>query len=706
MSRRSRRNRRPPNPEGGAAVLLPDTGRVPRRRHGRPRRARPMGGGLARRRRPSRAEVEEVSGYFMKMPEPLISALYKGLGGQPGRVGGRDRMVQLAVRAIIQGSRLAGLLKSMHEREREALAILIQCGGLAHADEFHRELFLTLGGHESEWKRVMQRLGERGLVFASETRDDDWFYIMPDPLVDPLLESLQAEMALTTFKSDEARVVDERPFCPPMDFTITTLATYMDQRPPRLTQRQEIFKLHKEEMDAFFSQVWSPDSDLFAFHVDFLMMHGMIELRGDRVAVNRDVVEEWLGLDPEDQRELIFLALEKRFPYAEWVLWAVHSGNGDWIPDKPLSALYRRWVRGEDWRKRYHGTWASARTYERESFSFLPLVNAGMLEVGVWGQEKFYRLSPRARVLLDPPEDDGFSQFYLTPSFEIMAPAGLAPVLLFRVGEVAELTRCDRANTYKITEVTIEQALAKGWRRDDVLDFLRENSQIGLPDNVEQTLRGWMGHHGDVEFHEAVLLTVHRSAVRKLESGKKLKPFLIHRFAPGMYAVDRTRMDELRKVLQEVGFQPSREVRRYPSTPDVVEARGRLLKLVEDAREASEDPLARVHAIDSDPEELHPVPGTGIKDKKKARFRPSLPPHTTPEETEATVRKAVADGSILEMVYVTKDDRRTLLKVAPERVALNREGQLVLVARDLEKDERLTYRINQIERVRAVAPTP
>jgi hypothetical protein len=33
-----------------------------------------------------------------------------------------------------------------------------------------------------------------------------------------------------------------------------------------------------------------------------------------------------------------------------------------------------------------------------------------------------------------------------------MAPAGLAPVLLFRLGEVSELTGCDRANTYRITE--------------------------------------------------------------------------------------------------------------------------------------------------------------------------------------------------------------------------------------------------------------
>ncbi len=650
--------------------------------------------------------MEVLSDYFHRMPDPLLSAFYKALGGQPNRVASRDRMIQLAVRAVAQGSRLGGVLKGMHERDRQALAILIQCGGLAHASEFHRELFLSLGGHENEWRRVMQRLGEKGMVFASDTRDDEFFYLVPHPLVAHLIEHPRPDMVLPTFQNDEIRVADERPFCPPLDFSITTLGTYMDQRPPRLTQRQEIYKVHKEEMDQFFSQLWSADSELFNLHIDFLMLHSMVELRGDRISVNTEAVEQWLNLDPEDQRELIFHALEQRFPHAEWIMWALADGDGAWIPDKPLQALYRRWRRGEDWRKRYHqGLYASARTHERESFGFAPLVNTGMLDLGTWGREKFYRLSPRSHQLLFPPEDDGFKQFYLTPSFEVMAPAGLAPVLLSRIGELAELTGCDRANTYKITDVTIERALERGWRRDDVLDFLRDNSQIGLPENVEQTLRGWMGHHGDVEFHEVVLLTVHRSAIRKLETHKRLKPFVLHRFTPGMYAVDRTRLAEIREALRGAGFHPTSELRCYPGTPGSVIARERLEKEVAEIRDASEDPLTRAQAEDTPPEEMHPVPGSGIRARKGRRGRSNLPPRATPEQADEAVRKALEGGDNLELVYVTRDDRRTLIKVAPERLAINREGLPVLVARNLERDERLTYRMAQIERIRSIAAT-
>lgn len=737
--RRRRRRRRRPNGEGAesAAVETPatrepaedDNGRRPRGRRlvredgDAPGVALPPSGkavqkprvhrkkwkpvsGVARRRRLSRGELDDLVGYFSRLPEALLSSLYKAMGGQPSRVPDTERMVQLTVRAIAQGSRLATLLGQMHQRDRQALAALVQCGGLAHADELHRELALVLGGRESDWARTLQALSDRGLVFASEPVEDGFYYLVPEPLMDHLLEHLEAEVKLPTFAHEDVRVVDQRPFCPPMDFSLATLATYFDQRPPRLTQRQEVFKAHKEELDRFFAQIWSPDSELFSLHYDFLMMHGMIELRGDRIAVNREVVEEWLHLEPEDQRDLVFRALETRFPLAEWVLWAVFSGQGEWMPEAALQSMYRRWRRGEDWRERYHKhLYHSPRGNEREGYSFTPLVACGMLELGVWGQQKFYRLTARAKHLLDPPDDEGFTKFYLTPSYEIMAPAGLAPLLLFRIGELGELTGCDRANTYKITEVSIEQALRKGWRREDVIDFLRDNSQIGLPENVEQTLRAWMGQEGDVEFHEIFAITIHRSAVRRFEGTRALKPYVVHRFGPGLYAVDRRRLPEIMAELTRHGFTPSKDVRRYPADESVAEARERLHVLLAEARDQREDPLARAHSADTQPEDLHPVPGSSAAQRVQAKKRQDQPPRLAVAEVRAIAERAIGQGLLLEMVYVSaKDGSRKTVMVLPERVALNREGAQVLVATDIAQNLRLSYALTQIERARSKEP--
>jgi hypothetical protein len=682
----------------GPGVSTPAHRGNSRRRRRRGRRAAPVAG-LNRRRRLSREELEDLESYFDRLDDKLLGSLYKALGGQPGRVGEHGRMVQLAVRAIAQGKRITSLLKGLHAKERSALAILIQAGGLAHSEELLRELHTALGGNEREWTKVLITLADKGLVCASNEQDGQFFYLVPEPLVEFLIEPLEDELKVSTFADDEIRVNNPRPFCPPLDFSITTLCTYIDQRPPRLTQQQEIFKANKQEMDTFFAQLWETDSELFHFHIDFLVAHGLVELRGDRLAVIREVVEEWLQLDPQDQRDLIFRALDQRFKYAEWLMWAVHSGKGEWVGERPLQALYRRWSRGEDWRERFHkGEFTATRSHERESWSFAPLVNCGMLELGEWGQEKFYRLTPRALAMLEPPEEDGFTQFYLTPSFEIMAPAGLAPKLLFYIGELAELTGCDRANTYKITEVTVEQAIEKGWRRDGVLDFLRENSQIGLPENVEQTLKGWMGRNADVEFHDCTLLTVHKSRIRKVEAARHLRPYLLHRFVPGMYAVDRAKLPEIYALLSELDLCPAKDITSYPGDASQSSLRQRLHELLAHARENSEDPLARAHAADTPPEELQPVPGSGAARRKRKKKKPETQRVTTAQAREQLDR-AIATGSKVEVLYLGKGGERVKYNLQPKRLALNAAGDQVVVAINLSTEDLRTFKITNIERI-------
>src|SRR5262249_10323745 len=153
----------------------------------------------------------------------------------------------------------------------------------------------------------------------------------PEPLVDGLLAELADDLVLPTFSHPEVRVMDAKQFCPPLHFSVTTLATYIDQYSPRLTQRHDIYRHDQEAMDQVLARIWEPDSELFSFHLQFLMMHSMVELRGEYLALNRDVLEEWLQLEAEDQRDLLFAALDKRFALAEWVLWAIHGATaGSW----------------------------------------------------------------------------------------------------------------------------------------------------------------------------------------------------------------------------------------------------------------------------------------------------------------------------------------------------------------------------------------
>jgi hypothetical protein len=693
----------------GPAVSLPSSGRNPQRIRGtRQKRAAPKAA-TSRRRHLSRKELDGIGAWLQRAPDQLVANLYKGLGGQPNRVATRARMIQLTVRAIAQGSRISAMLKGANERERKALAALVQCGGIAHAAELQKELIISYGGHQPEWRKTLVGLANKGVIVASNEQDGDFFYVVPEPLIDGMIAALSDDLTLPVFNQHDVRVMDAVPFCPPLDFSITSLATYIDQNAPRLTQRQEIYRADREEMDAFFDQIWTTDSELFQFHLKFLMMHNMVELRGEYLSLNREVMDEWLQLESEDQRDLIFRALEDRFPMAEWVLWAIHGATkaeeGEesehlWVAEQPLVSLYRRWRRGEDWRDRFdRGAFASVRTADRQSYSFAPLVRAGILDLGQWGQEKFYRLSARGRTLLESSDDDGFQQFYLTPSFEIMAPAGLAPSLLFRIGELANLTGCDRANTYKITEDRVENALKNGWRRDDVLQFLRDNSQIGLPDNVESTLKSWIGHRGEIEFHDLMLMTVHRSQIRRVEGNKKVKPYLLHRFAPGMYAVDRTRKEEIQAMLEENKFQPASEVRGYPGDPEQVEARHALHAMVAEARMLAVEPAHRGKERAA-PEKLQPVPGARLARLPSVDADEEVDeiPEVTVLEVRRIVDLAMAKELDVEMVYVGKNGPAELI-VEPQRFAFKGEDP-VMVGLDKATDERLTFVLEKIERMR------
>ncbi len=716
-----RRGRRPSVEIQGPQVQMPSSGRNPyRKRSTRARRQAPSSA-AARRRKLSRGQLDDIGSWLSRMQESLVGAIYRGLGGQPGRIGGGDRMIQLTVRALAQGNRIGGVVKQLQERERKAMAALLQAGGVAHADDLHRELSLSFGGHEREWSRAMLSLANRGLVFASQEQDNQFFYLVPEPLIDGLLEELGDELTLPTFSHPDVKVLESRPFCPPLEFSITTFATYIDQRNPRTEGRH---RLIPRPLALGALGVSSVAFVVAAWWINPLCgWLSPVALRGEYLAMNRDVMEEWLQLEAEDQRDLLFRALEKRFQHGEWILWAVHAATqikadgkgptgalaafgaqtnaqgGSWVAERPLVGLYRRWRRGEDWRERFtRGNWAPTRTSERESWSFAPLVRCGLLEMGQWGQEKFYRLTPRGRQLLEPAEDDGFRQFYLTPSFEIMAPAGLAPILLFRIGELADLIGCDRANTYKITESSIERAIERGWRRDDVLQFLRDNSQIGLPDNVESTLKGWIGHRGDVEFHDLMLMTVHRSQIRRLESHKRIKPYLLHRFAPGMYGVDRRRKEELAAILADTGFAPSKEVRNYPGDPTQATARAHLQKLVAEAREQAIDPAGKA-AQTIAPELLCAVPGTRTA---ASAPEPDLPPLVNATEARQVLDKAMSKDHDVEMVYIAKTGERLALTVQPERLAF-RDAVPVLVGLDRESGENRTFLLDKIERIRVLA---
>ena len=94
------------------------------------------------------------------------------------------------------------------------------------------------------------------------------------------------------------------------------------------------------------------------------------------------------------------------------------------------------------------------------------------------------------------------------------------------------------------------------------------------------------------------------------------------------------------------------------------------------------------------------MPGSQVRATRKKKR--DLPPRVSPRESRQIIDRAVALRQNLEMLYMARDGKRVACEVAPERMAINPAGDAVMVARDITRDERRTYKLTSIERLRAV----
>jgi predicted DNA-binding transcriptional regulator YafY len=162
-----------------------------------------------------------------------------------------------------------------------------------------------------------------------------------------------------------------------------------------------------------------------------------------------------------------------------------------------------------------------------------------------------------------------------------------------------------------------------------------------------------------------------------------------------MYAVDRSKKDEFARLIADLGFSPARDTRSYPGDPEAVEARNNLHKLLAEAREAAVDPGEREGAM-IDPAQLHTVPGArGVQ----SQVEPDLPPVVNIQQARQILDEAISRDIPVEMVYLSRNGQRMTFVVHPERLAFRADSP-VLVGTDTAENERRTYVLENIERLR------
>ncbi len=554
----------------------------------------------------------DLKGFFRSLPPEVLLAYrnrYESDGSASHTPAEATDMSALAERLgehLSDRHKLRQILKTMDRSHHAALLALIQCRGVAGGTWLLQELTQTQGLSEDLWAEVLHRLGTDLLVFGNSRQSPPLFYIVPLPIQRELEHQFRKRLGLVpSANPDDIRLSKDTNHRHPVGFSLISLLSYIRQHRPRMTRSDEIFKKSYEDMLAFFGSLWGDGAleKVLEWHLDMAKELGLVQHRGGHVEVDDLTLAEFLAMQAGQRRDLYLMSFLRREPLLGWMLDALRGvPEPGWVPLSRLRTLYRR---------RYMGN-VFHRRYVRKSYYLPPsgfhdpnppleiLQLAGLLESGLNTDGSHVRLSEAGRVFVsgegyEQLESNDSVRFLLQPTFDVLAPVGLPLGILWKLGEIAELRRVDRASTYTLTRESVRGALDEGWRADELIGFLRDASAVGLPQNVESTVRDWVGRHGEIEFHDALVVT---AAPERLAALRKVidKLGMPHEeLGNRAFAVPRELREDLLAALREGNLDPAPKVRGHDLSDDPARRQGTLSALLAEAPEHMQEEGVDAH---------------------------------------------------------------------------------------------------------------
>lgn len=515
----------------------------------------------------------ELEHYFRSCPSEMLFSYRKRYLGDDSKAKTAAQIVNALSEQFADRQQMRAVLKTLDGSHHMALIALSQAGGIAGGTWLLQELVLSHGGSEDRWAGVLHELGRKLLVFGNSRQAPPLFYVIPRPLMDAVGQNFQQRLSLPRASGEGVRLSKDTNFNFPVGYSLVSFLTYLEQHRVRITQKGEIFKKNLEEILDFFENLWGrTDSEkVLQWHLEMLDLLGMTRTSKGHLVPHAAAVGEWLDLGPGQRRDLFDAVFVRQAPLLMWLLRNLGGvPEGEWVPLDPLNVMFRRRYMGSVFHKRF-----ILKTYYLPPSGFYnpnpPLEQlqiAGLVERGLGPEGSMVRISATGRAFLagEPLGEtagDTPVPFHLQPDFEVMAPAGMPLPDLYRLGQMCKFFASDRMNHYMLTKDTVLSAMDSGWRRSEVIRFLRDNAAHGMPQNVDSTVDEWIGDHGEVEFHEALVVTVAPEKEKALRKAIDAVATRYRRMAPGVFAVARESHDALKQQLEEAGLLTVPWVREY-----------------------------------------------------------------------------------------------------------------------------------------------
>lgn len=122
--------------------------------------------------------------------------------------------------------------------------------------------------------------------------------------------------------------------------------------------------------------------------------------------------------------------------------------------------------------------------------ALLGLVDVGFRE-GLFHSLRLSRLGHRFFGLALGPDACEGPRLLLNPDFEILIYPEAPDEWNWQVSQFADRVGSDYVKRYRVTRESVKRAIISGWQRDEILEFLRQNSYGTPPANVLFSVREW-----------------------------------------------------------------------------------------------------------------------------------------------------------------------------------------------------------------------
>lgn len=413
-----------------------------------------------------------------------------------------------------------------------------------------------------DFRLILTRLRQRGIVYAVRESWGETFYVLPTDIREAWL-AVEWGMDHTPFSKEEAHVNVTQPAAPGIMHDLFHFLVMIERDDVVFTDNGRLHRRAMQKMNvelnmvetSFQKAVWmqGDGEDLSTVHVVHRLAEEygfLLGKAGEQVSLDQEVLSKWLAMSHQEAEhelyELVIRALLRVKPrYAACLLWMEQQKDWVFVRDMALFWIEQLGQAKTSWR-----TFAT----EWTDLCLEPFHALGWIDWGEGISGKAWRwssFSPFGKTV--PMLDKG----YVQPNFEWLIPLRFPLALRWKAAQFADLVQTDQMCTYDINESSVKRGIKKGWDAEEMLRFMHDHSLNPVPQNVEASIRQWERQKGRVRLERVFILSCQdESLAQELQQHAGYRSAIKRSLGEKDFLIEERQAERLYALLNEAGYNP------------------------------------------------------------------------------------------------------------------------------------------------------